>query len=122
LTADELISWVDFGGGQALWDQLDAPFNIKPLMASNTGVQMGGWFIKEISHPDDYRGLRYRMAGPGAEVLRRMGATVVTTPGSEIVTALKSGAIDAAEWIGPWMDTELGLDKAADYLLLPGFP
>jgi TRAP-type mannitol/chloroaromatic compound transport system substrate-binding protein len=121
LTADELSSWIGFGGGQALWDELDATFNIKPLMASNTGVQMGGWFIKEINSPDDYRGLRYRMAGPGAEVLRRIGATVVTTPGGEIVNALKSGAIDAAEWIGPWMDTELGLDEAAGYYYYPGF-
>src|SRR5215831_21350490 len=57
----------------------------------------------------------------GAEVLRRMGATVVTTPGGEIVGALKSGAIDASEWVGPWLDLELGLDKAADYYYYPGF-
>jgi TRAP-type mannitol/chloroaromatic compound transport system substrate-binding protein len=121
MTAGELCSWIDFGGGQQLWDQLDAQFNIKPLMATNTGVQMGGWFTKEISNPQDYKGLRYRMAGPGAEVLRRMGATVVTTPGGEIVNALRSGAIDASEWIGPWMDMEIGLDKAADYYYYPGF-
>ena len=101
LTADELCSWVDFGGGQELWDEVDAQFNIKPLMATNTGVQMGGWFTKEINRPEDYKGLRYRMPELGAEVLRRMGATVVTTPGGEIVTALQSGAIDAGEWVGP---------------------
>ena len=121
LTANELCSWVDFGGGQELWDELDAQFNIKPLMATNTGVQMGGWFTKEINSPADYKGLRYRMAGPGAEVLRRMGATVVTTAGGEIAGALKSGAIDAAEWIGPWMDMDLGLNKVADYYYYPGF-
>jgi TRAP-type mannitol/chloroaromatic compound transport system substrate-binding protein len=121
MTADELCSWIDFGGGQQLWDEVDAQFNIKPLMATNTGVQMGGWFTKEINRPDDYKGLRYRMAGPGAEVLRRMGATVVTTAPGDIATALKSGAIDAAEWIGPWMDLDLGLNKAADYYYYPGF-
>jgi TRAP-type mannitol/chloroaromatic compound transport system substrate-binding protein len=121
LTADELCSWIEFGGGQALWDEVDAHFNIKPLMATNTGVQMGGWFTKEINRPEDYEGLRYRMAGPGAEVLRRMGATVVTTAAGDIVTALKSGAIDAAEWVGPWADISLGLDKAADYYYYPGF-
>lgn len=121
MTADELSSWIAFGGGQELWDEVHAPFNIKPLMATNSGVQMGGWFIREITRPADYKGLRYRMPEPGAEVLRRMGATVVTTPGGEIETALKSGAIDAAEWIGPWMDIELGLDKAADYYYYPGF-
>ena len=121
LTADELCSWIDFGGGQTLWDEVDAHFNIKPLMACNTGVQMGGWFNKEVNTPEDFKGLRYRMPELGAEVLRRMGATVVTTPGGDIVGALKSGAIDAAEWIGPWMDMDLGLHKAADYYYYPGF-
>jgi TRAP-type mannitol/chloroaromatic compound transport system substrate-binding protein len=121
LTADELSAWIDFGGGQALWDEVDAQFNIKPLMAFNTGVQMGGWFNKEISSPEDFKGLRYRMPELGAEVLRRMGATVVTIPGGEIVGALKSGAIDASEWVGPWLDMDLGLDKAVDYYYYPGF-
>jgi len=121
LTADELSSWVLFGGGQALWDEVDAQFNIKPLMATNSGTQMGGWFTREVNSPEDYKGLRYRMPELGAEVLRRMGATVVTTPGGEIMGALKSGAIDASEWFGPWMDIALGLDKAADYYYYPGF-
>ena len=121
LTANELCAWIDFGGGQALWDEVDAPFNIKPLMALNTGVQMGGWYNKEVNHPQDYKGLRYRMPGLGVEVLRRMGATVVTIPGGEIVGALKSGAIDGSEWVGPWVDMDLGLDKAADYYYYPGF-
>ncbi len=82
---------------------------------------MGGWFNKEINGPEDYKGLRYRMPGLGAEVLRRMGATVVTIPGGDIVSALKSGAIDGSEWVGPWLDMELGLDKAAEYYYYPGF-
>jgi TRAP-type mannitol/chloroaromatic compound transport system substrate-binding protein len=121
LTADELCAWIDFGGGQALWDEVDGQFNIKPLMAANSGTQMGGWFNKEVNSPEDYKGLRYRMPGLGAEVLRRMGATVVTIPGGEIAGALKSGAIDASEWVGPWLDMGLGLDKAADYYYYPGF-
>jgi TRAP-type mannitol/chloroaromatic compound transport system substrate-binding protein len=121
MTADELNSWIAFGGGQVLWDEVGAPFNIKPLLCMNTGAQMGGWFTKEVNQPADFKGLRYRMAGLGAEVLRRMGATVVTTPGSEIMTALTSGAIDSAEWVGPWLDVALGLDKAADFYYYPGF-
>jgi TRAP-type mannitol/chloroaromatic compound transport system substrate-binding protein len=121
LTADEVCAWINYGGGQALWDEVDAEFNIKPLMALNTGVQMGGWFNKEINRPEDFKGLRYRMPELGAEVLRRMGATVVTIPGGEIAGALKSGAIDASEWVGPWLDMNLGLDKAADYYYYPGF-
>jgi TRAP-type mannitol/chloroaromatic compound transport system substrate-binding protein len=121
MTADELSSWIAFGGGQALWDEVDVQFNIKPLMALNTGVQMGGWFNKEVNTPEDFKGLRYRMPGLGADVLRRMGATVVTTPGDEVVSALKSGAVDASEWVGPWMDIAMGFDKAADYYYCPGF-
>ena len=104
-----------------MYDEVDAPFNIKPLITINTGVQMGGWFTKEVNTSDDFKGFRYRMPELGAEVLRRMGATVVTTPGGEIMTALKSGAIDASEWVGPWLDMELGLYNAADYYYYPGF-
>jgi len=121
MTADELCAWIDFGGGQALWDDVDAQFNIKPLMALNTGEQMGGWYNKEVNHPQDYKGLRYRMPGLGVEVLRRMGANGVTIPGGEIASALKSGAIDGSEWVGPWVDMDLGLHKAADYYYYPGF-
>ena len=67
---------------------MDGQFNIKPLMAANSGVQMGGWFNKQINNPEDYRGLRYRMPGLGAEVLRRMGATVVTVPAVDIIKAI----------------------------------
>ena len=121
LTGDELCAWIDFGGGRAVWDEVDAQFNIKPLMALNTGVQMGGWYNKKVNNPQDYKGLRYRMPGLGVEVLRRMGAEVVTIPGGEIVGALKSGSIDGSEWVGPWLDMDLGLDKADDYCYYPGF-
>jgi TRAP-type mannitol/chloroaromatic compound transport system substrate-binding protein len=121
LATDEFHAWILFGGGQALWDEVDAQFNIKPLMLQSTGVQMGGWFNKEVNTPEDFKGLRYRMPELGAEVLRRMGATVVLTSAGDIVGALKSGAIDAAEFVGPWTDIWLGLDKAADYYYYPGF-
>jgi TRAP-type mannitol/chloroaromatic compound transport system substrate-binding protein len=121
LATDEFRAWVLFEGGQVLWDEVDAQFGIKPLMLQSSGVQMGGWFNKEINTPGDFKGLRYRMPELGAEVLRRMGATVVLTPAGQIPSALKSGAIDCAEFIGPWTDIWLGLDKVADYYYYPGF-
>jgi TRAP-type mannitol/chloroaromatic compound transport system substrate-binding protein len=121
LTADELFAWVQYGGGQQLWDALSGQFNIKALLCLNTGTQMGGWFTRPIDSPDGFKGLRYRMPGLGAEVLRRLGAIVVTLPGTEIVPALQSGAIDASEWIGPWPDMAMGLHKAAGYYYYPGF-
>jgi TRAP-type mannitol/chloroaromatic compound transport system substrate-binding protein len=120
-TADELFAWVHYGGGQELWDALSGQFNIKSLSCTNTGCQMGGWFTREITSLEGFKGLRYRMAGPGAEVLRRLGAIVVTLPAGEIMPALKSGAIDASEWIGPWPDMALGLHKVAGYYYYPGF-
>jgi TRAP-type mannitol/chloroaromatic compound transport system substrate-binding protein len=120
-TADELFAWLQYGGGQELWDALSAQFNVKSLLCTSTGCQMGGWFVREVNSPADYKGLRYRMGGLGAEVLRRMGAVAVTLPGSEIMPALKSGAIDASEWIGPWLDMAMGLHEAAKYYYYPGF-
>ena len=120
-TADELFSWVHFGGGQELWDELYARFNIKPLLCLSTGAQMGGWFNKEIVSPDGFKGLRYRMPGLGGEVFRRLGAIVVLLPGGEIVPALKSGALDASEWVGPWLDVVAGLHTAVGYYYYPGF-
>ena len=120
-TAGELFAWVQYGGGQELWDALSAQFNIKSLLCTNSGCQMGGWFTREVNSPEGFKGLRYRMGGLGAEVLRRLGAIVVTLPGGEIMPALKSGAIDASEWIGPWLDMALGLHKGAGYYYYPGF-
>jgi len=120
-TADELFAWVQYSGSQELWDALSGQFNIKSLLCGSTGCQMGGWFTREIISPEGFKGLRYRMAGPGAEVLRRLGAIVVTLPPGEIMPALKSGAIDASEWVGPWLDMALGLHKVAGYYYYPGF-
>jgi TRAP-type mannitol/chloroaromatic compound transport system substrate-binding protein len=120
-TTNELFAWVRFGGGQELWDALGSEFNIKPLLCCSAGAQMGGWFVNEITSIEGFKGLRYRMAGPGAEVLRRLGATVVLLPAAEIVTSLRSGAIDACEMIGPWIDMNMGLHLAAGYYYYPGW-
>jgi TRAP-type mannitol/chloroaromatic compound transport system substrate-binding protein len=120
-TANELFAWVHHGGGQEPWDALAAEFNIKPLLVGTTGTQMGGWFTGELTSLDAFKGLRYRMPGLGAQILRHLGAIVVSLPGGEIAPALKSGAIDASEWIGPWQDMAIGLHKAASYYYYPGF-
>ncbi|MCB1476433.1 MAG: TRAP transporter substrate-binding protein, partial [Rhodobiaceae bacterium] len=121
LTANELDGWVNHGGGQALWDELAGGFNVKPLMAGNTGVQMGGWFAKEIKSLEDLKGLKFRMPGLGGEVLRQLGASVVALPGGEIFPALQSGAIDGTEWVGPWNDMAFGFYKVVKYYYWPGF-
>lgn len=104
-----------------MWDALSAQFQIKPLLCLSTGTQMGGWCTREISSPDGFKGLRYRMPGFGGEVLRRAGGIVVNVPGGEIVQSLQSGAIHGSEWVGPWLDMALGLHKVASYYYYPGF-
>jgi len=121
MTAAEINAWVYFGGGQALWDELSAGFGLKAFLCGNTGAQMGGWFTKELTSVEAFKGLRYRMPGPGGEVLQRLGAVVVTLPAGEIIPSLQSGAIDASEFVGPWLDMALGLHKAAKYYYYPGF-
>ena len=121
LTANELDAWINHGGGQALWDELAAEFNIKPFMAGNTGVQMGGWFRKEMNSLEDFKGLKFRMPGLGGEVLRQLGVNVQALPGGEIFPALQAGTIDGTEWVGPWNDLAFGFYQVASYYYWPGF-
>lgn len=121
LTAIEMHSWLHFGGGMELWRKVYEPFNLVPFDAGNTGVQMGGWFNKEINSVADLKGLKMRIPGLGGEVLKRLGGTPVSLPGAELFTALQSGAIDATEWVGPYNDLAFGLYKAAKHYYYPGW-
>lgn len=121
LTASEMMAWMEFGGGQELWDKLAAKFNIKGLHAGNTGHQMGGWFKREINSLEDFKGLKMRMPGIGGEVIRRLGGAAVKLSGGEIYQSLQSGAIDATEWVGPWNDYAFGFYREAPYYYGPGF-
>ena len=121
MTAAEIMGWVEFGGGQELWDNLSAQFNIKPFQAGNTGHQTGGWFKKEINSLEDFKGLKMRMPGLGAEVIRRLGGAAVRLSGGEIYQALQSGSIDATEWVGPWNDLAFGFYREAPHYYAPGF-
>jgi TRAP-type mannitol/chloroaromatic compound transport system substrate-binding protein len=120
LSANEFNAWMRFRGGQQLWDELAAPFGIKGLMCGNTGVQMGGWFRKEINSADDLKGLKIRMPGLGGDVMAKLGASPVSLPGSQIYENLVSGAIDATEWVGPWNDQAMKFYEAAKYYYYPG--
>lgn len=121
LTSVEQASWVQFGGGQALWDELNAQFGVKALAVGGTGVQMGGWFNKAITSKDDFEGLTMRMPGLGAQVISRMGANAVVLPGGGIVEALFENSIDATEWVGPYNDLQFGFQKLLSTYMYPGF-
>jgi TRAP-type mannitol/chloroaromatic compound transport system substrate-binding protein len=117
----EMNGWLYYGGGLELYRELYAGFGLIPFLAGNTGVQMGGWFNREINSLADLKGLTMRIPGIGGEALKRAGGTPVTLPGAEIFTALKTGSIDATEWVGPYNDMIMGLHEAARYYYYPGW-
>jgi len=121
MTAQEMNGWIYHGDGLALWTELYARFGLVPFPAGNTGVQMGGWFNKEIKSVADLAGLKIRIPGLGGEILRRAGGTPVNLPGGELFTSLQTRAIDAIEWVGPYNDLAFGLYKVAEYYYYPGF-
>jgi len=121
LTAQEMNGWLYYGGGMELWKETYDSFGLLPAAAGNTGVQMAGWFNKEIKSIADLKGLKMRIPGLGGEVLKRAGGTPVNLPGGEIFTSLKTGAIDATEWVGPYNDLAFGLHKAAKFYYYPGW-
>ena len=120
LTYTEMNAWIRFGGGQELWDELASGFGLKAVMAGNTGVQMGGWFNKEINTADDLKGLKMRIPGLGGDVMAKLGASPVSLPGGQIYENLVSGAIDATEWVGPWNDSFMKFYEAAKFYYYPG--
>ncbi len=121
MNAQQMNAWLDFGGGKELWAQLYEKYNIRPFMAGNTGVQMGGWFNRKIESMADFKGLKMRMPGLGGKVLQKAGGTAVLSPGSELYTNLERGVIDATEWIGPYHDYLKGFHQIAKYYYYPGW-
>ena len=119
--AQGINAWLYSGGGLELWEELYAPFNLVPRPQGNTGVQMGGWFRKEMNSIEDYQGLKMRIPGLGGKVVSKAGGTVVLLPGGEIFTSLERGVIDATEWVGPMHDLRMGFYKAAKYYYYPGW-
>ncbi|MEM6665558.1 MAG: TRAP transporter substrate-binding protein [Pseudomonadota bacterium] len=118
---DEMDAWIHHGGGQALWDEVGANFGVKHLVGGNSGSQMGGWFRNPVRTLEDIKGLKMRIPGLGGKVIEALGGTSVTLAGAEILPALQSGTVDAAEWVGPWNDLAFGFYKVTKFYHYPGF-
>ncbi|PSQ80606.1 MAG: ABC transporter substrate-binding protein [Bacteroidetes bacterium QS_1_63_11] len=121
LTARQYNAWLLYGGGMDLMRDLFADFNILNLPGGNTGTQMGGWFRTEVASMDDMQGLKMRIPGLGGSVMSEMGVNTQVLPSGEIYPSLERGAIDAAEWVGPYDDEKLGFHEVADYYYYPGW-
>ncbi|MCS7030903.1 MAG: TRAP transporter substrate-binding protein DctP [Gloeomargarita sp. SKYG116] len=121
LTAQQQNAWWYAGGGLAAMQALYRDFGVITFPAGNTGAQMGGWFRREVNSLPDLKGLKMRLPGLGGKVMAQMGVNVQVLPGSELFLALERGALDAAEWVGPYDDMRLGLPRAARYYYYPGW-
>ncbi len=121
MTSYEQDAWLRFGGGNELWREIYAPFNLIPVRGGNSGVQMFGWFNKEINSLEDLQGLKMRIPSLGGEVFRRAGGVPVTMQVSEVFTALQTGALDATEFVSPYNDLAAGYHTVADYYYYPGW-
>jgi TRAP-type mannitol/chloroaromatic compound transport system, periplasmic component len=121
MNSRQLTSWMVDGNGAKLMAEFYAKYNIVPFSCGNTGAQMGGWFRKEIKTPEDIKGLKFRVGGFAGKVLEKLGAVPQNIPAGEIYQSLEKGTIDAAEWIGPYDDLKLGLNKVAPFYYYPGW-
>ncbi len=119
MTSNEHHAWLRWGGGQQIWDDIYAKRNLKPFYSGNSNTQSGGWFKKRIDSVGDLQGLNMRIAGLGGEMLRKLGVNAVLLPPTEIFQALQSGAIDAAEWVGPLLDQAFGLQRITNICYVP---
>jgi TRAP-type mannitol/chloroaromatic compound transport system substrate-binding protein len=121
LNAYQQMTWLTAGGGLDLVRKLYADYNLINFLCCSTGAQMGGWFRKEVKTVADLKGLKMRIPGLGGKAFAKLGVEVQTLPPAEIVPSLERGGIDAAEWVGPYEDQQLGLNKVAPYYYYPGW-
>jgi TRAP-type mannitol/chloroaromatic compound transport system substrate-binding protein len=121
MTSRELAAWIRYMGGQELWDEVYDQFGMKGFINGDTGVQAAGWFREELTGLDDIQGINFRTPGLGGQVWQRMGATVVNLPAGEIFAALQSGALDAAEFVGPYNDLALGFHQVRSHYYISSF-
>lgn len=121
LNARQQIAWMLDGGGIDLMNEFWKQYNVVCIPAGNTAAQMGGWFRREINTVDDLKGLKFRVGGLAGRVLSKLGVVPQQIPAGEIYPAIEKGTIDAAEWLGPYDDEKLGLNKVAKYYYYPGW-
>jgi len=116
-----MMAWYHEGDGMKLWEETYSAFGLVPRSGISIAPQMAGWFRRKINTVADFKGLKMRIPGLGGQVMGKLGANVVLIAGGDIFAALERGVIDASEWIGPYDDLKLGLQKTARYYYYPGW-
>lgn len=117
----QMNAWLYYGGGIDMLNEFYNTRNLQYIPAGNTGVQMGGWYRKEINSVADMQGLKMRIGGFGGKIIEKLGVVPQQIAGGDIFPALERGAIDGAEWVGPYDDEKLGFYKVAPFYYYPGF-
>lgn len=119
--AIKYVSWVHHGGGLELWREVYAPFGVVPMPCGVIISEAAGWFTREITAPEDLKGLNFRIGGLGGKILARLGANPMAIPAGEITTSLETGRLDGTELSFPMIDRLLGFDKVARHYYFPGW-
>ncbi|MGH7479512.1 MAG: TRAP transporter substrate-binding protein, partial [Candidatus Methylomirabilales bacterium] len=124
LDADGFLGWVYQGGGQQLHQEFlrdVLKVDVVSFLYGPMPTQPFGWFKKPVTKPDDLKGIKFRTVGLSAELYKKMGASVVILPGTEIILALDRGVIDAAEFYNPSSDRLLGFPDVRKILMAQSY-
>lgn len=121
MESPEFTAWMYHHGGEELLHDVFEPLNVHPIFCGSISPEAAGWFRDEVNSVDDLRGLRFRAAGLGGEVMAEFGMSVTILPGAELYQALETGVLDATEFSLPTVDMQLGFQEVAGYYYLPGW-
>jgi TRAP-type mannitol/chloroaromatic compound transport system substrate-binding protein len=117
----EYLGWFKNGGGQAMMEELAAKYNVVPIKCAIIAPEASGWFKKEIKTLEDFKGLKMRFFGLGANVMQKLGVSTQLLQAGEIFQALQLGTIDATEFSMPALDLSLGFHQVAKHYYFPGW-
>jgi len=124
MDANQLLAWMRYGGGAALYQDLyerALNANVVGLLYGPMPGQPLGWFKKPIASSAQFRGLKFRVTGPWADLYRELGVAVSDLPDGEIVAAMARGSLDGAAFGNPTSDRQLGLPGAAGVCMMQSF-
>jgi TRAP-type mannitol/chloroaromatic compound transport system substrate-binding protein len=124
MDANMVLAWMEYGGGQALYDELVQKvlaLDVQGYLYGPMPTQPLGWFKKPVTKAADFKGLKYRTVGLSIDVFKEMGAAVNALPGAEIVPALDRGLLDAAEFNNASSDRLLGFPDVSKVCMLQSY-
>lgn len=121
LESQEFLAWMYFHGGDKLLKEVFEPHNVYPILCGTISPEAAGWFRQDIKSVDQFKGMKFRAAGVGGEIMAEFGMSVTMLPGGELYQALETGVLDATEFSLPTVDEQLGFFQVAKYYALPGW-